>query len=97
MTTPHPKTRVDGRYKTLRIDLHNEIVELASRGTLTIIADTCVTAVTATLDNPARGIHLITCKDIAYDCDDNVVLPLVQCVIELRRQVEALKAKKPNG
>lgn len=97
MSTPHPKTRVDGRHKTLRIDLHNEIVGLASMGTLTIIADTCTMAITTTLDNPTRGIHLIACKDIAYDCDDNVVLPLVQCVIELRRQVEALPKPERAG
>lgn len=84
----HPRVRVDGRYKLIRIDLHNEIVELASIGTVTIAADPCTANVTMTLDSPHRGLQLLVSKDVAYDHAENVILPLVQCVIELRRQVE---------
>lgn len=97
MSTPHPKTRVDGRYKTLRIDLHNEIVELAMKGKLTIEADPCRPDVTMTLELHDNPVPLEVKRGLDFDCNDNVILPLVQCVIELRRQVEALPKRAPGA
>lgn len=98
MTTPHPKVRVDGRYKTLRIDLHHELVFLSEQGELSIRSgEGCVVECTMSLELHNNPVPLLVTRGLAYDPEGNVVLPMVQCVIELRRQVEALKPSKPGG